>query len=140
MLMRAPLPIVALVATLLSVPASAEPPAPPHVPRVQVDVAQTLQRLVADEDTDGDKKITVEDGGSAGRARGDGRFWLISSDDESRRYEVVGTYPLSNLLQELKLAQDAGRDVTVIDPNRIYESPERRISRLIRRAGTIGSG
>ncbi|MCH6562199.1 MAG: trehalase [Myxococcales bacterium] len=130
--MRAPLPIVALVATLLSVPACAEPLAPPHVPRVEVDVAETLQRLIADEDTDDDKKITVEDGGSAGRARGNGRFWLISSDDESRRYEVVGTYPLSNLLQELKLAQDAGRDVTVIDPNRIYESPERRISRLIR--------
>jgi alpha,alpha-trehalase len=97
---------------------------------VFVDVQENLDRLIRDEDTDGDKKITVEDTRLQEPGRGDKRFRLTATD--GKPYEVVGTYYLSNLLQELKLAQDAGDAVAPIDFNRVFESPVRRISRSIR--------
>ncbi len=62
--------------------------------------------------------------------RGDKRFWIIGTN--GNRYEVIGNYYLSNLLQELKLAQDAGQSVALLDFRRIFESPVSRLSRLIR--------
>ncbi len=97
---------------------------------VLVDVRENLDQLIEEEDTDGDKKITVEDTRVQEQGRGDERFWLIATDE--KRYEVVGTYYLSNLLQELKLAQDAGDSVARVNFNRVFESPVRRISRSIR--------
>jgi len=57
---------------------------------VPVDVHTNVQRLLDEEDTDGDKRITVDDDG-------DRRFWLVTTDGQ--RYEVSGTYHLSNLRQ-----------------------------------------
>ena len=111
--------------------ADEEASAAPLFPPVEVDVEVTLQRLIGEEDTDGDRKITVDDG-LAGDARGDERFELISLDEPPQHYEIVGTYALANLLGELTLARDRREKLTVIAPERIYESPERRISRLIR--------
>jgi alpha,alpha-trehalase len=45
---------------------------------------------------------------------------------------VIGTYYLSNLLQELKLADDLGSEVSRIDFRKIFEDPVHRVSRSIR--------
>ncbi len=96
---------------------------------VLVNVQKNLSRLIEEEDTDGDKKLTLDDTYIKGKGRGDKRFWLIATN--GKRYEVVGTYYLSNLLQELRLAQDTGSKVAGIDFERIFESPVQRISRSI---------
>lgn len=106
----------------------------PSVPRlasmIKVDAAATRQRLVEEEDIDGDRKITVDDRQAGVSERGDKKFVVV--DTEGGRYEVSGNYQLSNLLQELSLACDRGLSISVIDPARVYENPVDRVSRLIR--------
>jgi len=89
-----------------------------------------LDRLIEEEDTDGDRKITVEDTRSSDNGKGDKHFWIQASDQT--RYEVVGTYYLSNLLQELTLARDQGLATAPIASAKIFESPVNRLSRTIR--------
>lgn len=48
------------------------------------------------------------------------------------RFDVRGTYMLSNLLQELTLAKEYGRSQIVLDEGRLNENPVDRLSRLIR--------
>jgi len=91
---------------------------PLHLP-----VEDTFQRLLAQEDTDGDRQITVRD-------EGPGRF--VAQPVEGPALTVEGVYQLSNLLQELALAREAGLAVLVLDPDRLTENPVRRISRMIR--------
>ena len=105
-------------------------PVTPSAKPILVNVQENLERLIDEEDTDGDKKITVEDVPLLKKGRGDKRFWLISCD--GKRYEVAGSFCLANLLQELKLSQDAGFEDTELDLQRIFESPVARISRSIR--------
>jgi alpha,alpha-trehalase len=95
-----------------------------------VDVRENLERLLAEEDTDGDKKITIHDTYVQGSNRDDQRFWLIATN--GKRYEVDRTYYLSNLLQELALKQRAGLEVASIDFEMVFEHPVHRISRRIR--------
>ena len=97
---------------------------------IMVDVRENLERLLAEEDTDGDGKITIHDTYVQGSNRGDQRFWLVATD--GKRYEVARTYYLSNLLQELTLKQRAGLGVAPIDFEMIFEQPVQRISRRIR--------
>src|SRR5580704_522753 len=65
-----------------------------------IDVPDNLARLVAQEDTDGDKKITIHDHLTP---------FEIRSTDGSPVEQIQGAYPLSVLLQELKRADDASR-------------------------------
>lgn len=128
-------PIVALSCLLQSsvcyVPESAQAQAgPPERKPVMVHVQENVERLLAEEDTDGDRKITIEDTYLPGASRGDKRFWLSATD--GTRYEVVGMYHLSNLLQELALQHREGLQVAPIDFQRVFEQPAHRISRLIR--------
>ncbi len=88
-----------------------------------LDIRSTLQLLLDQEDTDGDKKITVEDAGPK-------RFELESGSGEP--YVVTGTYHLSNLLQELILAKNTGLEIATIPLSKIDEPPVQRISRMIR--------
>ena len=97
---------------------------------IRVGVKPTLDALMQDEDTDNDKRITIDDHHVAGTARGDKRFWCMAAGD--RRFEVSGTYYLANLLQELKRAEEAGQESTGLDPAKIFEPPTDRISRMIR--------
>ena len=60
-----------------------------------LNIEATLQKLLLQEDTDGDKRITIED-------KGPKAFEITSSKREP--YMVKGTYHLSNLLQELVIA------------------------------------
>ncbi|NNF82229.1 MAG: trehalase, partial [Flavobacteriaceae bacterium] len=86
-------------------------------------IEETLNKLLSQEDTDGDKKITIED-------KGPGAFELMT--DPGRRYTLKGTYHLSNLLQELILAKNQGRSTAVIPIEKLEELPVDRVSRMIR--------
>ena len=88
-----------------------------------VNIIATLEALLHQEDTDGDKKITKED-------KGPKAFVLVSDDGTS--YTINGTYYLSNLLQELALAKNKGLIDTEIALSKIEEKPTYRISRMIR--------
>jgi alpha,alpha-trehalase len=122
---------VGLLLALLPGAASPEERPPPLLKQaLRVPVQENLDRLLAEEDTDGDKKITVDDAPVANTDRGDKRFQVSSKG--GMQYHLVGTYYLSNLLKELKLAQDRGLTETPLLPERIFESPVRQISRSIR--------
>jgi alpha,alpha-trehalase len=97
---------------------------------VIVDTVANLERLIADEDTDGDKKLTVDDVRISGTDHGDRRFRLVSIGGGS--YWIEGTYYLANLLQELKLAESAGEKNARLDENILFMDPVHRVSRMIR--------
>ncbi len=97
---------------------------------VKVDVRENIENLLREEDTDGDDKITVNDLCEKTKPNGDGRFFLESIDH--KRFEIVGTYFLSNLLQELWLDKQIGSDTAKIQSDKIFENPVHRISRMIR--------
>lgn len=97
---------------------------------VSVEIKSTLDSLVYDEDTDDDKRITIDDPHIEGTDRGDKRFWVKAGNNNL--YEVSGTYFLSNLLQELKHAEETGKDSTLLSKEKIFEPPADRISRMIR--------
>lgn len=65
---------------------------------IRVLVRPTLDSLIAKEDTDGDKKITIDDPHVAGTDRGNKRFWIMALD--GKKYEVAETYYLANLLED----------------------------------------
>lgn len=88
--------------------------------KLLINIQQTLEQLLQQEDTDGDKRITVEDAGL--------KRFVLQSDKED--LIVEGTYFLSNLLQELILALD--KKVDFIESNFIFEPPADRISRMIK--------
>ncbi|KAI8644883.1 trehalase-domain-containing protein [Parasitella parasitica] len=91
-----------------------------------LDVKETQRILVEQEDTDGDFQITVNDLGPKSLSVG-------SADSGGyRKIEIRGTYMLSNLLQELALAEDYGRKHIVLDEARLSENPVDRLSRMIR--------
>ena len=97
---------------------------------VKVDVNTNLASLMHDEDTDGDLRITVNDTLVGGTERGDKTFKLNLAN--TQLFEVTGAYPLANLLQELKLAQEARHDTTELNLEKIFERPVEHISRNIR--------
>ncbi|WP_411893438.1 trehalase family glycosidase [Winogradskyella sp. A2] len=83
----------------------------------------TIDKLLLLEDTDGDKKITIED-------KGPKSFSIVSTDGE--RYMVKGTYHLSNLLQELVIAKNDNQTHASIGLDKIVELPVNRVTRMIR--------
>ena len=89
----------------------------------KLNIEATLKELLLQEDTDGDKKITIED-------KGPKSFRLVSS--EGKPYNIKGTYYLSNLLQELVIAKNKGEQTAIIPISKIEELPVSRISRMIR--------
>ena len=89
----------------------------------KLNIEETLKNLLIQEDTDGDKKITIEDKGLKA-------FKIISS--EGIDYIVKGTYHLSNLLQELVMAKNEGSKIAEIPIQHLEELPSARISRLIK--------
>ncbi|KAL3456442.1 trehalase-domain-containing protein [Aspergillus heterothallicus] len=91
-----------------------------------IDVEATLENLLEREDSDRNMQITIEDAGpktfSVGTAASSGY----------NRFDLRGTYMLSNLLQELTIAKDYGRKQIVLDEERLSENPVARLSRLIK--------
>lgn len=94
--------------------------------KYMVDVDSTLKTLLAQEDTDGNVQITIEDAGP--------KTMLLrtAASGGYRRADIRGTYMLSNLLQELTLAKSFGRKQIVLDEARLNENPVNRLSRLIK--------
>ncbi|MBT8287978.1 MAG: trehalase [Bacteroidia bacterium] len=86
-------------------------------------ISETLDKLLTQEDTDGDKKITIEDSGPKA-------FQLIS--ETGQHHWLEGTYHLSNLLQELVIAMNKGETIAQIPLEHLEELPVNRISRMIR--------
>ena len=95
-----------------------------------MDITKTIDLLLQDEDTDHDRKITVDDFPVKNTDLGDKRFVLKARDHRS--YEIDGTYYLANLLQELTLKKDAGKKTAALVMEHIFENPVHRISRMIR--------
>ncbi|KAK9478332.1 trehalase-domain-containing protein [Lipomyces japonicus] len=91
-----------------------------------VDVNNTLQALLESEDTDGNMQITIEDLGPKVLQLG------TANSNGYNKFDVRGTYMLSNLLQELTLAKEYGRKRIILDEQRLNENPVNRLSRLIR--------
>ncbi len=89
----------------------------------RLNISKTLEGLLSQEDTDQDNKITVED-------KGPKKFEITSTNGDS--YMVEGTYHLSNLLQELALEQQLGKEIARIPLEKIEEAPTNRISRMIK--------
>ncbi len=85
---------------------------------LRLPVEATFLRLLAQEDTDGDRRITIRDTGPK-------RFSLESG-------VVEGTYALANLLQELAAARESGQQSLELDLRRLHENPVGRIHRRIR--------
>ncbi|GJJ77122.1 alpha,alpha-trehalase [Entomortierella parvispora] len=94
--------------------------------RFLIDVEETQKLILEQEDTDGDFQITVNDMGP--------KVITLGTADSAgfNKYDIRGTYMLSNLLQELSLAQDYGRKYVVLDEARLNENPVDRLSRMIR--------
>lgn len=88
-------------------------PSPPETAR------QLRYRLLEEQDTDCDQRITRLDQGTR----------AFSFELGGQEHEVQGHYPLSNLLQELSLAQHAGSAPQL---SRVTEEPVGRMARLIR--------
>ncbi|KAI9743922.1 MAG: alpha,alpha-trehalase nth1 [Claussenomyces sp. TS43310] len=97
---------------------------PPRRFLIQVD--STLKALQEQEDTDNNMQITIEDSGPKVMSLG------TASSNGYRRFDIRGTYMLSNLLQELTLAKAYGRKQIILDESRLNENPVNRLSRLIK--------
>jgi alpha,alpha-trehalase len=91
--------------------------------KFKLNINQTLQSLLAQEDTDGDKKITIDDQGPKS---------FLLEDENGNSLQIEGTYHLSNLLQELALSKKSNSDFAEIDISEIIENPVSRISRKIK--------
>jgi alpha,alpha-trehalase len=89
-----------------------------------LNIDKVFQELLLQEDTDNDKKITKDDNGPK-------KFVLV--DEITKQQEtIVGTYHLSNLLQELAQLKEGKSVLGEIDLSRIQENPVNRISRKIK--------
>ncbi len=91
--------------------------------KFHLNIQDTIEELLLQEDTDGDKKITTED-------KGPKLFSIKSTDGDE--YVIKGTYYLSNLLQELVISKNENFTSASIDIKNIEELPVQRISRMIR--------
>ncbi|KAI9205781.1 trehalase-domain-containing protein [Polychytrium aggregatum] len=91
-----------------------------------LDVEETQRLLLEQEDTDRDYQITIHDSGPKTFPVG------TANSGGFKKYEIRGTYMLSNLLQELAIAADYGRKFVIIDEDRLSENPVDRLTRLIK--------
>ncbi|WP_438426569.1 trehalase family glycosidase [Aquimarina macrocephali] len=82
-----------------------------------------LHSLLQQEDTDKDKKITIDD-------QGPKEFKIHTISNEV--YTIRGTYHLSNLLQELELAKENQEGIIEISLTEIKQQPSIRISKMIK--------
>lgn len=91
--------------------------------KFKLHINKTIDQLLAQEDTDGDKKITIDDNGPKS---------FLLKDENDTSIVIEDTYHLSNLLQELALAKKNNTEFAEIDLAEITENPVKRISRKIK--------
>ena len=92
-------------------------------PEFVLQVNPTFERLVSIADTDGDKKITIEDHPKS-------PFWMLSQKGDS--VSISKIYHLSNLLQQLAMAREQQQQELELSLSEIEEAPSARISRRIK--------
>jgi alpha,alpha-trehalase len=88
-----------------------------------VPISYNLWRLVAQEDTDGDKQITIDDRTTP---------FAIHDENGATVRTLTNFYQMSVLLQELKLADDQHEQVIAMDNLNLEESPVDRTHRFIK--------
>ena len=86
-------------------------------------VEKTMHDLLAGYDTDGDMRITKDDAPQKD-------YFMVSTKGDT--VILRNTYYISNLLQELAIANDSAQNNLLISLRRIQEPPAERISRRIR--------
>lgn len=91
-----------------------------------INVDRTISDLLEQEDKDRNYQITIEDHGPKHISVGT----LASAGYRST--DLRGNYVISNLLQELTLAQDLGKKIVKIHRSRLNENPIERLDRRIR--------
>lgn len=91
-----------------------------------INVDRTIEDLLAREDQDRNYQITIEDNGPKHISVGT----LASAGYKST--DLRGNYVISNLLQELTLAQDLGKKIVKIHKSRLHENPVSRLTRRIK--------
>jgi len=84
--------------------------------KLKLDILKTLNALLDQEDTDGDKKLTIEDKGP--------KSFVLTDAKGKKKVTIEGIFHLSNLLQELILAKEKNSDT-------IFEEPINRFTRMI---------
>ncbi|MEC5164309.1 alpha,alpha-trehalase [Flavobacterium sp. PL11] len=89
-----------------------------------INIEEVFERLLSQEDTDQDKKITKDDTGP--------KHFMLVDENTKATIEIIGTYQLSNLLQELALLRESNLVSGEVDLARIKENPVDRISRKIK--------
>ena len=89
--------------------------------KLKLDILKTLNALLDQEDTDGDKKLTIEDKGP--------KSFILTNAKGKKKITIEGTFHLSNLLQELILAKE--KNSNTIDTDSIFEEPINRFTRMI---------
>ncbi|KAH8928246.1 glycoside hydrolase family 37 protein [Atractiella rhizophila] len=93
-----------------------------------IDLEETMKIVLEQEDTDGNFQISVDD-------KGPKIFPLGTAHSNGfKSFDIRGTYMLSNLLQELALAQSYNRRRIVLDESRLTENPVNRLNRMIKNA------
>ena len=92
--------------------------------QLKVNIKTTLNNLLNQEDTDGDSKITIEDKGP--------KLFIIKDTQTLKTFTVKGTYHLSNLLQELVLAQERNCESVIINTDNITQKPVERFTDMIK--------
>src|SRR5436190_7822428 len=92
-----------------------------------IDVEETKRLILDQEDTNNDNQITIHDVGPKSLSVG------TADSGGHRKFEIRGTYMISNLLQELALAHEHGRNYIVVDEARLNENPVDRLSRMIKK-------
>jgi len=91
--------------------------------QLKVNLTNTLNNLLRQEDTDSDKKITIEDQGP--------KKFSLTDIKTNKTFKIKGTYHLSNLLQELVLALEQNSKTGIIDTDKITMPPVSRLSYMI---------
>lgn len=92
--------------------------------QLKVNRETTFNDLLLQEDTDGDSKITIEDNGL--------KQFCLTDIQTQKTFTVKGTYQLSNLLQELILAQKIEKENVIIDSDKIIQKPVERLKEMIK--------
>ncbi|KAL9053232.1 MAG: hypothetical protein Q9162_004899 [Coniocarpon cinnabarinum] len=91
-----------------------------------IPVDETLDELLATEDSNKHFQITIEDTGPKVLTVG------TLGSEGFRKVDIRGTYVLASLLQELTLAKDSGKKEIIIEESLLHENPVDRINRFIR--------
>ncbi|PVV00529.1 hypothetical protein BB560_005085 [Smittium megazygosporum] len=91
-----------------------------------IDIGKVKKLLLEQEDTNGDFQITIKDKGP--------KILRVPTyvSGGYKTFEIRGTYMISNLLQEIALAEELGKKYVVIDEERLNENPVDRLLRMIR--------